>query len=533
MTRHDAPSAAGGSIPDAFNFAVDVVDDWAKGRPDGVALIWCNDRGSERVFTYADMSELTKRAANALRNRGVGKGDRVLVMLPRVPEWQIAMVAIARIGAVAVPCVTMLTEKDISYRIANAEVAGVVTAADQVGKFVDVDRIGCRFCVGAAPGWDEFGAAVATESDDCVPETVGREDPAVLYYTSGSTGLPKGVVQSARGLFAWRGSAEHWLTLSPDDVMFCTADTGWSKSGTSILYGPWSRGAAVLFYDGPFDPAQRLALLDRYGVTVFCASATEFRLLDLTGVTPASFKSLRLTVSAGESLNPETVARWKAATGRDIYEAYGQTEALMLVCNYPGTPIKLGSMGRPLPGVEIAVLDEDRRGVPAGQVGQLAIRLPNPQLMLGYWRDPAKTAETQVEADGVSWYLTGDNVTRDKDGYLFYAGRGDDIIKSAGYRIGPQEVENALTEHPAVQEVAVVASPDKMRGEVVKAFIVLRPGHQGTLALILELQEHAKKITAPYKYPRKIEFVDSLPKNAVGKITRRVLRDREFPNKRA
>lgn len=357
---------------------------------------------------------------------------------------------------------------------------------------------------------------------------MAREDPAILYYTSGSTGTPKGAMHAARGLYAWRGSARYWLGLGPDDLMWCTADTGWSKAGTSILFGPWSQGAEVLFYDGPFDPAARLELLEHYQVTVFCAAATEFRRLIAEDVGAHDLSSLKLAVSAGEALNPEIVEKWQALSGVPLLDGYGQTETLMTVLNYPGMPVKAGSMGRPLPGTEVAVIDDSGALVGAGQPGQLAVRLPNPQQMLGYWKEPAKTQAVMVETGGARWFLTGDNAYRDEDGYFFYLGRADDVINSAGYRIGPQEVENALMEHPAVQECAAVGSPDAERGEVVKAFIVLHAGYAASQELAKDLRDHAKRVTAPYKYPRRIAFIDDLPKTVTGKIRRRVLRDREY-----
>jgi acyl-coenzyme A synthetase/AMP-(fatty) acid ligase len=349
-----------------------------------------------------------------------------------------------------------------------------------------------------------------------------------MYYTSGSTGHPKGVTHAARAIYCWRYSSLYWHDLKPSDLMWCTADTGWSKAGTAILFGPWSCGAAVLFYHGPFEPRERLALLAKYRVTVFCAAATEFRRLVNEDIGACDLSALRLAVSAGETVNPEIVRRWKEITGVPLLDGYGQTETLMTVLNYPFMPVKPGSMGRPLPGIEVAVL-RDGREVPAGESGELAIRLPNPQMMLGYWNEPERTAAAKVRVGDSEYWLTGDVVRRDEDGYLWYEGRADDIISSAGYRIGPMEVESALLEHPAVQEAAAVGKPDPERGEIVKAFVVLKPGWNPSPALAEELKEHAKRVTAPYKYPREIEFVAELPKNASGKLLRRVLRNLSRP----
>jgi len=329
-------------------------------------------------------------------------------------------------------------------------------------------------------------------------------------------------------LFTWRVSAWYWLTLTDQELIWCTADTGWSKAGTSILFGPWSCGTAVLFYDGPFEPAKRFELLERYRVNVFCAAATELRRLILEDAAKWDLSALRLTVSAGESVNPEVLKQWQSLTGKPLLEAYGQTETLMTVLNYPPMPVKSGSMGRALPGTEIAVVSEEGRVLPPGEPGTLAIKLPNPQLMLGYWQDQELTEKMRVAIDGTEWFLSGDTVVMDEDGYLFYQGRADDVINSAGYRIGPLEVENVLIEHPAVQECAVVGSPDKDRGEVAKAFIILRDGVTGDETLQRELQDFAKRMTAPYKYPRKVEFVTELPKTVTGKIRRRTLRDQEY-----
>ena len=356
---------------------------------------------------------------------------------------------------------------------------------------------------------------------------VGAEDPAIMYYTSGSTGNPKGVLHASRGLYSWWVSAAYWLDLTPGDVIWCTADTGWSKAGTSILFGPWARGACSFFYDGPFDPKERLRLIEKYKINVYCAPATELARVAELDLSSVNLSALRQTVSAGEAVSPVIAERWKAATGLPISEAYGQTESLMIVLNYPGDAVRPGSMGRPAPGSRIEIIDQDGNVLPFGEQGDIALLTPNPQLMLGYWQEPERTRQSFIEGSEGLWYVTGDRGERDADGYIWYRGRLDDIISSAGYRIGPSEVENVLLDHPAVAECAVIGKPDPARGEIVKAYIVLRDQHSGTDHLTEALKEHCKQLTAPYKYPREIAFVDSLPKTMTGKIRRSELRERE------
>jgi acyl-coenzyme A synthetase/AMP-(fatty) acid ligase len=331
----------------------------------------------------------------------------------------------------------------------------------------------------------------------------------------------------------WRIAAFYWLDLTPEDRIWCTADTGWSKAGTSVIWGPWSCGACSFIYDGPYVPSQRLQLLAKHRISVFCASGTELNRIAGEDCRSVDISALRRTISAGEAVNPAIAARWEAATGCKVSEAYGQTEALMMVLNYPSEPLRYGSMGRPQPGLEIAIVDDAGRRLADGEEGHVALKMPSPHMMLCYWKDSERTAACFVDGPEGRWYLSGDRATRDRDGWFWYAGRADDVINSAGYRIGPLEVENALLEHSVVQECAVVASPDPERGEVVKAFIVLKDGVQGSDELVAELQTHVKNVTAPYKYPRAVEFVAELPKTVTGKIRRRSLRDLELERARA
>lgn len=515
-------------LPKTFNFGRDVVDHWARRDPNHVALIWADDRGSSRSFTYAQMSRLTNQFANVLRAQGIGVGDRVVVMLPRIPHWQIAMVGCIKAGAIPIPCIEMLTDKDVAYRVSHSGAVAAVTTARSASKFAGFECLTARISVGFVPGWVEFEQAMIDASDQFEPVDCALEDPAIIYYTSGSTGMPKGVTHAARALFAWRISSLYWHRLTQDDVIWCTADTGWSKAGTSILFSPWSCGATVLFCEGRFDPGQRIDYIQRFGVTVFCAAATEFRHLVNQQIRPTALATLRMAISAGESVNPEVLKQWQTLTSVPLIEAYGQTETLMTVANDADSLVKPGSMGRPLPGCEMVVLDDQDRPVTGSDKGRLALVLPNPQLMLGYWNDPERTAQSKVHWDGVDYFVTGDMARIDEDGYIFYEGRADDMISSAGYRIGPMEVENALIEHPAVVECAVVGSPDATRGEIVKAFVILHEQWQPSDALVKVLQDHVKATTAPYKYPRQIEFVTDLPKTITGKLLRRQLRDAEF-----
>jgi acyl-coenzyme A synthetase/AMP-(fatty) acid ligase len=514
------------AVPETFNFGHDVVDAWARDER-RTAMLWCDAEGNERRLSFADVAEESDRVAAWLAARGVQRGERVIVMLPRIPEWQVSMVACLKLGAVPIPCITMLTRRDVAYRVRHSGAVAVITVAEARDRFDDPAAFKAALCVGGEPpGFSDYVLA-RHHPERIAPVPVPADDPAIMYYTSGSTGQPKGVVHAARALHAWRVSAQYWLSLDEHDVMWCTADTGWSKAGTSILFGPWSLGSAVLLHDGPFDARRRFALIEHYGVTVFCAAATELRRLIREDVSGFDLSRLRLAVSAGESVNPEVLEAWQRLVKVPLLDGYGQTETLMTVLNYPGMPVKPGSMGRPLPGVDAAVLTDDGELCRAAARGRLVIRAPSPQLMLGYWQDAERTAAQFVEAGGACWFVTGDTVTADEDGYLFYVGRDDDVIGSAGYRIGPQEVENALIEHPAVQESAVIGVPDAERGEVVKAFVVLAPGHTGDDALVAVLQAHVRALTAPYKYPRLVAFVDELPKTVSGKIRRGLLRRRE------
>ncbi|MDX1431206.1 MAG: AMP-binding protein [Gammaproteobacteria bacterium] len=518
-------------VPDTFNFGADVVDAWADddARP---ALVWCDAVGAEQRLTFADVARASTRLAAALAAHGVAQGDRVIIMLPRSPHWHIAMTACLKLGAVVVPCISMLTSRDLAYRIAHCGARGIVTTAANVSKVERDAAPTVRVAVGGAPGWPgwlDWDELLAEGDERFAPATVAAEDPVAIYYTSGTSGSPKGVTHAARALYVWRVQARYWLDLAPGDLIWCTADTGWSKAGTSLIFGPWSLGASVLVYDGPFEPTRRLELLERYRVSVFCAAATELRSLVHEDVSRYRLDRLRHTVSAGETLNPEIARRWSELTGAPCREGYGQTESLMSVHNYPSIPARPGSAGLALPGYIVEVLREDGSSAPRGETGILAIRLPNPNLMLGYWGEPERMEQHVVRNAAGAWWSTGDTAYMDADGYVYLLGRGDDVINSAGYRIGPAEVENVLLEHPAVRECAAVASPDPDRGEVVKAFVVLVDATQGAEEdLVRALQEHCKTLTAPYKYPRKITFVEDLPKNAAGKVLRAELRRREF-----
>ena len=519
------------NLPETFNFGADVVDRYAR-EVERPALIWCNAAGAERRFTFADIKRLSDRFAHGLAEGGLRKGDRVVVMLPRLPEWQVAMVACFKLGAVAVPCIDMLTGRDLAYRIEHSGARAIVTTEATRAKVpTDAASLALRIFLEGDGRWISDGQEIATSDAPFEPARVALEDPVVIFYTSGTTGNPKGVTHAARALYVWRYPARYWLDLGDGDLMWCTADTGWSKAGTSILFGPWSWGVPVLFHDGPYEPKKRLELLARYRVTVFCAAATELRRLIFEDVGAHDLLALRRTVSAGETLNPEVASRWTELTGAPTHEGYGQTESLMSVHNYPYTPSKLGSMGLPLPGYRVAVLDDNGTRAGTGETGTIAIGLPNPNLFLGYWREPGRQARSIVRNKEGEWWLTGDSGWMDADGYVFFEGRGDDIISSAGYRIGPSEVENALLEHPAVCECAAVASPDPERGEIVKAFVVLADGVAGSEDLVRDLQQHCKRTTAPYKYPREVAFVADLPKNVAGKLLRGVLKRQEYERK--
>ena len=511
--------------PHHFNFTSDVLDGWTRVRPHAPAL-WCVNAvtGAEQRFTFAQLTALSSQAANFLRAAGVQRGDRVLLMLPRLPQWWIAMLGLIRLGAVPVPATLLLSAREVAYRLQTARVSAVITSEEGVAKTGNFD--GLRLIVGTAPsGWVDFDAGLHAAAPDFTAPPTCADDPGILYFTSATTGEPKMVLhtQASYGM-GHRLTGELWLDLNPSDLHWNLSDLGWGKAAWSSLFGPWQMGACVFAIDAPgkFDPARALDVLAHFPITTWCAPPTALRLIVRQDLARWRFPHLRHCVTAGEPLNPEVFKLWQSATGFTLYEAYGQTETVVLIGNYRSRngAIRPGSMGKPTPGFGVALLDDDQREVPAGTEGEIAVRV-QPQRPLGlfreYWLNPEETADRFRGG----WYLTGDRARCDADGYFWFVGRKDDVIKSAGYRIGPFEVESALMEHPAVVDVGVVGQPDETRGQIVKAFVVLRAGVDATDALKEELQRHCKQTAAPYKYPREIEFVSDLPKTTSGK-TRRV-----------
>jgi len=517
--------------PDPFNFGHDVVDRFAE-EPERPALLWRNAEGRKRRLRFSDVSAASNRLAHLLVAMGVTPGDPVIIMLPRVPEWQIALVGALKTGALVIPCSTILRPKDIRYRVNHSGAVAIITAAEWIpaveevrGELASVSHyIACSGEVDAvAEGWTELAPALSGMPRD---GSAGREtrasDPALVYYTSGTTGPPKAVLHDHAYTWSQRYTAQFWLGVRGEDRLWTTSDTGWAKAAYGVIFGPWSVGAEVFMYDGRFEPSRELALLSELEPRVFCAPPTEFRLLVKQDLSNHRFPRLRECVSAGEPLNPEVIRAWRDATGITIRDGYGQTETILLVGNFPGNPVRPGSMGLPMPGHQVEIVDEQGNVAGPGEVGDIALGGSTPSLFRGYWKDDDATERTRRG----HWYITGDRGYRDEDGYLWFVGRADDVIISAGYRIGPFEVESALVEHPDVLEAAVVGVPDPDRGSVVKAFVVLRPGIGGDEDLVENLQNHVKSVTAPYKYPRQVEFLDELPKTVSGKIRRVELRQR-------
>jgi acetyl-CoA synthetase len=473
-----------------MNFSRDIVE---KAPPERLAIVELARDGHRKEWSFGEVADRSARMAGALAKRGVGKGDVVMTVIGNRPEWVLTMVACFRIGAVALPCNEQLRAKDLKLRLEAADPRLIV--ADERNA-AEIEAAASDFTV----LWG------IEEAEPAPPIDLAPTDPCLITFTSGTTGEPKGVVHGQRYLPGQRLQAEYWLGATEGDLVWCTAASGWSKSARNVFIAPWLRGAAAVLHDARFDPHERLEILERERVNVLCMAPTEYRVT----AKRAEIKPLpavRELVAAGEALNPEVIRAFQEATGVQIRDGYGQTETGQLTANRAGAPAKSGSMGLPLPGVELRV-----------QEGELVLADPA--------TDPTffvSDLDGEPAPESKPWH-TGDRVTRDEEGYLYFEGRTDDVIISAGYRIGPFEVESALVSHPAVAEAAVVAAPDEERGSVVRAVVVLRDGFAPQDDLKTELQEHVKHETAPYKYPRIVEFAPELPKTTSGKVKRAQLR---------
>ena len=519
-------------IPDDFNFAFDVLATQAE-KADKTALIAvANDGESAEEHSYGDLERASNQFANVLKDIGAEKGDFAFVMITRIPAFYHALFGCMKMGVVAMPGTNLLTAHDIEYRVNRSGAKIVIVTAEHAEK-VEAVRDQCPtlehlIIIGEErAGWTCKESACATAPDtfdrSLVPPTKAS-DLMLIYFTSGTTSLPKMVARDHAYGLAHTITCNYWQGLRRDDIHWTLTDTGWAKAAWGIIFPPIIAGAAIMLYDAAgFDADMHLKLIEKYKVTTFCAPPTVYRLFATMDISPYDVSSIRHCIGAGEPLNPEAMRSWKAATGCDIHDGYGQTETVNIVANYPGMEIRPGSMGKPVPGIDIGIIDDDGNVVADDIVGHIAVKITDPYppgLFDGYFRDPEATAKSFRNG----WYYTGDTATRDGDGYIWFVGRSDDIISSSGYRISPFEVESALVEHPGVMESAVVAKADEMRGEIVKAFVVLSEGYEASDDLVVEIQDFVKNLTAPYKYPREIEFREALPKTISGKIRRVELR---------
>ena len=555
--------------PDNFNFGYDVVDDIAMNDPDRRAMIWCNPEGEEHIFTFADMKRWSDKTANFLVDHGIKRGDYVLVVLRRHYQFWFVATALAKIGAVMVPATFMLKEHDLEYRLNGASISSIIcTSVGEISQIADnvIDEcpsvtsrilvngagggttkyddegnlIAVAGTVGAAlsgeegicaasierKGWVDFNSGVRAASEVFERRDTVAADPMLMYFSSGTSGNPKMVLHNSGYAVAHLITAKHWHNVQPDGVHFTIADTGWGKAMWGKYYGQWLMEACVLTYDfDRFNAGEILSLISKYQVTTLCCPPTMYRLMMSENFDAYDLSSLQYSTTAGEALNPDLFNFWKEHTGLTIFEGFGQTETPLTIANLKHSTPRSGSMGKPVPLYDVEIQRDDGSRCNTGETGEICIRMePRPAgIMMEYYRDPEKTANAIYDG----WYHTGDTAWVDEDGYFWYVGRNDDVIKSSGYRIGPFEIESELLEHEAVRECAVTGVPDPVRGFAVKATVVLADGFTGSDELTRELQAWVKHRTAPYKYPRIVEYVDALPKTVNGKIRRVAIRQKD------
>ena len=519
--------------PDDFNFGYDIVDDIAVNDPERVAMVWEHENGECRRFTFADIKRLSDKTCNYLASKGIGKGDFVMLVLKHSYQFWFICVALHKMGAIAVPATFMLKSHDIEYRIDAAGLkAAIVTDDDDIIESFEgagnIDKLACRFTVnGHRDGWLDFDREMEECSEAWERVPTKRTDRFLMYFTSGTSGNPKMAVHDYSYPLGHILLAKHWQQVEADGLHWTVADTGWAKNAWGKFYGQWIMEAAVFVYEyDRFEPHHIMNMIEKHRITTFCCPPTMFRLYLNAGIEGHDLSSLKNCCIAGEPLSPDTFNTWYKATGLKLMEAFGQTESSVIVGTLKGMTPKPGSMGKPSPQFRVELLDKEGNPVRPGEEGEICVSISPrvPGIFVEYYRDEVKTNETL--RDG--WHHTGDVAWKDEDGYFWYLGRNDDIIKSSGYRISPFEIESVLVEHPAVLEVAVTGVPDPIRGQLVKATIILREAYQPTDELKKELQQFAKSRTAPYKYPRVIEFVDAIPKSISGKVRRVVIRNRDI-----
>ena len=525
-------------VPRNFNFGYDVVDEAAAANPDKIALVWCDDKGGNKVFTFGQLKHFSDKTANFFSSLGIRRGDPVMLVLKRRFEFWFCILALHKIGAIAIPATHLLTPKDIVYRNNAADIKMIVSVSDEIvirhieESEAQSPSLSLKILVGGSrDGWLDFNAEI-DRAPEFFPRPSGdsatsNSDIMLLYFTSGTTGMPKMVQHDFTYPLGHILTAKYWQNVQEDGLHLTVADTGWAKAVWGKIYGQWIAGCAVFVYDYErFEPRKLLDVLVKYGITSFCAPPTIYRFLIKEDLSKYRFNKLTYCAIAGEPLNPEVYAQFLKATGIRLMEGYGQTESTVAIGTFPWLEPKPGSMGKPSPRYDIDLLNDDGKACDVGEEGQIVVRTGKGMpvgMFGGYYRDAELT--TAVWHDDI--YYTGDMAWRDEDGYYWFVGRADDLIKSSGYRIGPFEVESALIEHPAVIECAITPVPDPLRGQVVKASIVLAKGYIAGEELAHELQAHVKKVTAPYKYPRIIEFVDELPKTISGKIRRVAIREKD------
>ncbi len=525
-------------VPENFNFGYDVVDAWAEKEPDKKALLWTNDQGEVIQFTFADIKRESDKTASFFASQGIGRGDMVMLILKRHYQFWFSIVALHKLGATVIPATHLLTEKDIIYRCEKADIKAIVATGDEIViNHIQNSLPKCptlKTLISTGPivpeGWFDFNKEIEAAAPFVRPELANtNDDVSLMYFTSGTTGNPKMVAHDFTYPLGHIITGSFWHNVKEDSLHLTLADTGWGKAVWGKLYGQWIAGANVFVYDfEKFEPVDVLHMIQKYGITSFCAPPTVFRFLIREDLTKFDISTLKYCTIAGEALNPKVYDEWKRLTGIKLMEGFGQTETTLTIATYPWLEPKPGSMGCKGPVYDIDLLTADGRWAEDGEQGEIVVRT-NGVKPVGLFKEYLKDPELTYEAYHDDIYHTGDVAWRDEDGYFWFVGRTDDVIKSSGYRIGPFEVESALMTHPAVVECAITGVPDEIRGQVVKATIVLAKDYKDKAgeALIKEIQNHVKRVTAPYKYPRIVEFVDELPKTISGKIRRVEIRNKK------